>query len=827
MLKRIAPLILVVLLLFVVGYKISINIKEQSLVNQQPVDYFPEGVGLFLRLNDLSKTMDHFMETSMIWSSFESQTSRASTKKIITTINALTEDELLNNAFNDGATYVAIYSGDSAINWVIVKNIKNIGEEITDSVLIENSFISSFYCDIQEPFLIISDKKEILSKLSHNIKSNLKELNGISNKMKLSSELSSVSCFIDLKYISPIFNGVLKPSFSKDLPDLLKTKKWIQFDINYSPKEIKVTGITNENLEINLSLPQYFPFSEMIPNDLILLKKEVISLSPEKSDTIDLLIKSMRLKFQDNIAFKSHEMLFLENPLDSGSYSFYISSLFTDSILHEKGSENCRLIDTSFMLNNFPEFDFHNKYGFIGDHRVVVSSREAKKELEFQLMNKNNKKINDAILQHNNRQEFDQAQSLFTYKSKDELANCWGEYSLDSSSTISDFIHLLDGVSWTVNNFNSRAHHSIKVRKGYPKKSDKKILWKTFLPSVCWGPYILKNHRTQTKDIVVMDSSNKLHYLGASGKIKWTKQLAAPIIGGISQIDAYKNNKYQMVFNTEDKLHVIDILGNELEGFPVPFSFKATNEIAILDYDGNKDYRLLIAGSDLKIHNYNCKGSEVKGWLKPVVSSKITKKITHFAINGKDYIFSIESNGKMNFLNRKGGERFIAKQHLSIGESAKYFIDKSFAIDSTKIYYEDSSQSIFSFLMKGKQKELVYSSDSGQFFLNNNFAVDEWSYYCVNQDKLKIIEEGNQEYEFNFPYPFEIIASSNTAGNIGVFNRSVDQIQIVDRKYRLNPTVFKASKNICIVDLNKDSQEELITVVNKSVLVCYQIPLLK
>lgn len=827
MLKRIAPLILVVLLLFVVGYKISTNIKEQSLINQQPVDYFPEGIGLFLRLNDLSKTMDHFMETSMIWSSFESQTSSASTKKIINTINVLAGDELLNNAFNNGATYVAIYSGDSAINWVIVKNIKNIGEGVTDSVLLENSFISSFYCDIQDPFLIISDREEILSKLSSNIKNNSKELNGISNKMKLSSELSSVSCFIDLKYISPILNEVLKPSFSKDLPDLLKTKKWIQFDINYNPKEIKLTGVTSENLEMNLSIPQYFPFSEMIPNDLILLKKEVISLSPKKSDTTNLLIKSMRVKFQDNIAIKSHEMLFLENPLDSGSYSFYVSSLFTDSIIHEKGNESCRLIDTNFVRNNFPEFDFHNKYGFIEDYRVVISSKEAKKELEFQLMNKNNKKINDAILQQNNRQEFDQAQSLFSYKSKDELANSWRGYGLDSSSAIPELIGLLDGLSWTVNNFNSRAHHSIKVKKGYPKQSDKKILWKTFLPSVSWGPYILKNHRTETKDIVVMDSAYKLYYLGASGKIKWTKQLTGPIIGGISQIDAYKNSKYQMVFNTEDKLHLIDILGNELEGFPVSFSFKATNEIAILDYDGNKDYRLLIAGSDLKIHNYNCKGSVVKGWLKPVVSSKITKKITHFAINGKDYIFSIESNGKMNFLNRKGGERFISKQQLKISESAKYFIDKSFAIDSAKIYYEDSSQSIFSFLLKGKQKELIYSSDSGKFFLNKNFAVDECSYYFVTKDKLKIIEEGNQQYEFNFSYPFEIMESSNTAGNIGVFNRSVDQIQIIDRKYRLNPTVFKASKNICIVDLNKDGQEELITVVNKSVLVCYQIPLLK
>ena len=47
MLKRISSLILVLLLLLGVGYEISENIKEQALKNQQPVDYFPEGVGVF------------------------------------------------------------------------------------------------------------------------------------------------------------------------------------------------------------------------------------------------------------------------------------------------------------------------------------------------------------------------------------------------------------------------------------------------------------------------------------------------------------------------------------------------------------------------------------------------------------------------------------------------------------------------------------------------------------------------------------------------------------------------------------------------------------
>ena len=298
--------------------------------------------------------------------------------------------------------------------------------------------------------------------------------------MRLSSELSAVSCFVDLKYISPIFNEILTSSFLQDLPEILKTDKWLQFDINYSPKEIKITGVTNENIGMNFSLPQYFPFTEMIPEDVSLIEKKFIQLLSDESDSMELSIKSMRLKFYDNISFKSHEMLFLENPLDSESYSFFISSLFTDSIINERGFENYRLIDTAFINDNFPEFDFHNKYGFIGDHRVLISSKEAKKELEFQLINKNNNKLDESILQQDNRQEFDQAQSLFIYNSKGELANSWKKYSLGPGLIIEDVIQLLDGVSWTVNNFNSRAHHSIKLKKVTLRNQIKKSFGKLF-----------------------------------------------------------------------------------------------------------------------------------------------------------------------------------------------------------------------------------------------------------------------------------------------------------------------------------------------------------
>ena len=60
---------------------------------------------------------------------------------------------------------------------------------------------------------------------------------------------------------------------------------------------------------------------------------------------------------------------------------------------------------------------------------------------------------------------------------------------------------------------------------------DKKILWKTLIPELIWGPYSLNNHRTGTKDIVVQDVNNIIYLISAGGKIKWKKQIEGKING--------------------------------------------------------------------------------------------------------------------------------------------------------------------------------------------------------------------------------------------------------------------------------------------------------
>ena len=103
--------------------------------------------------------------------------------------------------------------------------------------------------------------------------------------------------------------------------------------------------------------------------------------------------------------------------------------------------------------------------------------------------------------------------------------------------------------------------------------------------------------------IVAQNNDHKVFAINPKGKELWNIQLDAKILGNISSIDAYKNNKYQCLFNTENQLYLIDRNGKHVDGFPqlLPSTTKVGH--SLFDYNNTKKYRILIIGEDNKIYN--------------------------------------------------------------------------------------------------------------------------------------------------------------------------------------------------------------------------------
>ena len=191
-------------------------------------------------------------------------------------------------------------------------------------------------------------------------------------------------------------------------------------------------------------------------------------------------------------------------------------------------------------------------------------------------------------------------------------------------------------------------------------------------------PRLFKNHTNKTRDIVVQDVSNTLYLISNKGKIKWKKNLGAAILGDITEVDLYRNGKYQLAFTTQDKLYVLDRNGKEVENFPIEFKDPITQPLAVFDYDRNRKYRFLVTQGN-SVLMYNKDGKRVSGFKFDKADKTIVTQPKHIRIGSRDYILVMSNSGKLNILSRTGTERVSIKTNLDISDNNWYKYENTFA----------------------------------------------------------------------------------------------------------------------------------------------------
>ena len=181
-------------------------------------------------------------------------------------------------------------------------------------------------------------------------------------------------------------------------------------------------------------------------------------------------------------------------------------------------------------------------------------------------------------------------------------------------------------------------------------------LWSTALESAATaGPWIVKNHRSGKNDVVVQDENHTVYWIAADGTVSWKKSLEEPIAGALHQVDLFKNNKFQLLFATTTKLHCVDLLGRDVEEYPVTLPEATDVGVSVLDYDRNRNYRFLVAAG-AKLYNYSSEGKRIEGWKTDAASERLVTAPELFQKNGKDYIVTSTAT-KPLILNRRGEER--------------------------------------------------------------------------------------------------------------------------------------------------------------------------
>ncbi len=388
-------------------------------------------------------------------------------------------------------------------------------------------------------------------------------------------------------------------------------------------------------------------------------------------------------------------------------------------------------------------------------------------------------------------------------KNQQQLSNLrWAALQVDVNSADAAFINLY-------------------VNHDTPKKESVVRLWNVPIgTNLSREPQLVKNHSNSKYDVVVQDDKNVLHLVNYKGELKWSTALDGPILGEIQQVDLFKNNKLQMVFNTTSQLYVLDRLGRNVENFPVKLAAKATAPAGIFDYDKARNYRMVVpVGS--KLYNYSIEGKQVKGWNNKSHGSDLISKPQHFAVAGKDVIVVLGKDGTLRQLNRKGEERFKGIKDLPQLQSP-FFIKTAKTLAKSEILANGADGKLYAIHPGGTTDALFLDSDKpADYFVYFDdkyvFAHDE-NLIVKSSEKPWSVELNNDISALPkvmiFGREFYAAAYSEHAQEISLFTKNGE---LVD-----GFPIF-AQGPFDMGSLKQDGSINIVTLTDDGSLVCYRV----
>jgi hypothetical protein len=319
------------------------------------------------------------------------------------------------------------------------------------------------------------------------------------------------------------------------------------------------------------------------------------------------------------------------------------------------------------------------------------------------------------------------------------------------------------------------------------------MLWKVKLDGIDdMRPFIVENHQTHEQEIMVQDDENKLYLISATGKIIWKTQLSGKIISNIYQVDYYKNEKLQFLFNTKNQLYLIDRNGMMMPNYPIRLSTNATCGLALFDYDQTKDYRIFISCDNRSIFGYAISGRTLDGWNPKQGVGILEHPVQHAYVSGKDYLFVNNSEGDFYFFNRRGDllSRYDDKEKTSYRNPFVFDGNPEFA--KNRFINTDINGKIKSVFMDGRRlyKHIGNWSESHFFNYANVSGDSAKEYLYLDKNQLFIYKDDssivyNYEFQSDSTSPIQLFPSDSGKFMVGVTSLGTSQVFLFNEDGKL------------------------------------------
>ncbi|MBN1651859.1 MAG: phytase, partial [Bacteroidales bacterium] len=284
----------------------------------------------------------------------------------------------------------------------------------------------------------------------------------------------------------------------------------------------------------------------------------------------------------------------------------------------------------------------------------------------------------------------------------------------------------------------------------------------------------------------------------------------------------YKNGKWQYLFNSLNFIYLIDINGNNVGNYPIQLNAEASNGLVVLDYENNKNYRIIVAGKNGELYNYELKGRLLKDWKAENTRKEICKPLQFLITNNKEYLVFEANNGNIIMTDRRGRKRM---------EIRTSFVN---ALGSD-IYVNQTNRNKGVLLTTDTEGNLTYIPETGSvnktsfgkmsenhFFIYDDFnGNNEMDFIYLDGNKLRVFDKfKNTLLSYDFDNPISLKPQLFKANNkiiIGVVDQIEKRLYLLDKNGLIQDEKLQGNTPFIVEKLSKNAAPSLLIGLDNSI----------
>lgn len=356
------------------------------------------------------------------------------------------------------------------------------------------------------------------------------------------------------------------------------------------------------------------------------------------------------------------------------------------------------------------------------------------------------------------------------------------------------------------------------------------IAWKTLLDfEAVTPPMPVGDDSLHPEGIVVQDSALNLYMLRPDGSIQWKKELDGQILSEVHSIDYYNEGETSLLFNTPRSIYLLSMRGETQGAFPISLQTRATNGVAVVDFNQNRNYNFFVACANGAIYGFDRLGRPLPGWNPLRGVGEVRHPLLHFQDRERDFLVVLNESGRLMVHRRDGGYRFTPK---TLGEPFNFPSPPDFQLSrkSNRIVVADRGGTVHVVGLNGSyfRLSLLPDADQPMQFAFADMAGDERKEYIGLRGRHLRVKRYDAEDNFETLYDLQLpdvqdelckigLPGREKAG-MGLIAKSMNQIQLVLPDGALHPDFPLAGDSaFFIADLFSNGQQVLMVASGDSV----------